>query len=835
MQRTLPRESKIRLSFWRGITAPDIFIGLFGLLLFAIIVSGGGAAKIVFGIFFMCLYASLFFNFGGERGYLILGYTIKHFFRTNTFTKVGKPKANIEMLNGIKKERDNIVLCKDGSAICAIKLQPIEFRLLSEEKQNYYIDDLFASALRSLPKSYEFAIYKEEQPLNITPHIQDEHERMHKTLSRGNMGELTKNEMLKRYEISKETADILEQINETHSVCNTYYLLLKGTPKNVENVAGMIAERLSDGGLTASICKPPYKVIKKSVKFNYKSTRFGKKLLYHFVITKYPLSVNNAWGMNIFDIPNTKITMRCKAVPKDKATKRIDNAIMEIAGRKRNKASKIVDAETHLATLEDLLVGLQNENEVLYDTTLIITAEGNQAMADTKRALIENGFSFNQLPARQFEAFTSSQITNLNSVKFSTGLTSSNISALFPFVSNELIEKGGMLIGENDAPVFFNAWKRDDEFVNSNILILGKTGSGKSYAAKTILTKLATENSRAFVFDPDGEYTDIANALAGKVIDVASNTHGIINPLQIMQTLGDDGEQRNDYHAHLQFLEEFFKSVLPGIDSDNLERLNNLIVDLYRKFGIDENSDVKKIDSDKFPTFDDLGLFVKSQLESKPNLEKVYTYIAKFMTGGRYSNIWNGHTSLSANEQFISFNFQSLFASKNTVIANGQMLLIYKWAENEIINNRQLNNAKHTDKHVIIAIDEAHLFIDGKHPIALDFMYQLAKRIRKYSGMLIVITQSVKDLTGTPEIARKSEAIIAASQYSLIFNLSPSDMKDLCTLYDKSGKINEVEQYCLSHNPRGAAFFIASPERRTNFKIVATPAIHKIITNKEKS
>ncbi|MBD5091848.1 MAG: hypothetical protein HDT36_00475, partial [Clostridiales bacterium] len=185
------------------------------------------------------------------------------------------------------------------------------------------------------------------------------------------------------------------------------------------------------------------------------------------------------------------------------------------------------------------------------------------------------------------------------------------------------------------------------------------------------------------------------------------------------------------------------------------------------------------------------------------------------------------------NEQFISFNFQSLFASKNTVIANGQMLLITKWLENEIINNRHLNHQNNTNKHIVIALDEAHLFIDEKRAVALDFMYQLAKRIRKFNGMLIVITQSVKDLTGTPEIARKSEAIIAASQYSMIFNLPPNDMSDLCKLYSKAGGINEVEQHCISHNPRGVAFFISSPEKRTNFKIVATPEIHKIITNKE--
>ena len=125
-------------------------------------------------------------------------------------------------------------------------------------------------------------------------------------------------------------------------------------------------------------------------------------------------------------------------------------------------------------------------------------------------------------------------------------------------------------------------------------------------------------------------------------------------------------------------------------------------------------------------------------------------------------------------------------------------------------------------------MDEAHLFIDEKYPIALDFMYQLAKRIRKYNGMEIVITQSIKDFAGTPETARKSMAIINVSQYSLIFPLSPNDMNDLCALYEKAGQINEIEADNIVHNERGCAFLISSPESRTNIRIVATPYFEKL-------
>jgi type IV secretory pathway VirB4 component len=129
-----------------------------------------------------------------------------------------------------------------------------------------------------------------------------------------------------------------------------------------------------------------------------------------------------------------------------------------------------------------------------------------------------------------------------------------------------------------------------------------------------------------------------------------------------------------------------------------------------------------------------------------------------------------------------------------------------------------------------VVIDEAHVFIDSKYPIALDFMYQLAKRIRKYNGMQIVITQNIKDFVGTEELARKSTAIINASQYSFIFPLSPNDMSDLVKLYEKAGAINETEQEDIVNNGRGRAFLITAPQARTNVEIIADPEIRKLFT-----
>ena len=211
------------------------------------------------------------------------------------------------------------------------------------------------------------------------------------------------------------------------------------------------------------------------------------------------------------------------------------------------------------------------------------------------------------------------------------------------------------------------------------------------------------------------------------------------------------------------------------------------------------------------------------------------TYIQKFATGGRNSDLWNGPTTILTDENLITFNFQTLFASKNNKLANAQMLLVFKYLNNEIINNKKFNEEyyKRTGndikRQVVIAVDEAHMFIDPDSPVALNFMAEMAKRIRKYQGMQIVITQNIKDFLGTPEIQRRSAAIINACQYSMILQLAPNDMADLLQLYKSAGGINKREQEGIVTAERGEIFVISGPMDRTFVKLVAMPNVREIM------
>ena len=154
------------------------------------------------------------------------------------------------------------------------------------------------------------------------------------------------------------------------------------------------------------------------------------------------------------------------------------------------------------------------------------------------------------------------------------------------------------------------------------------------------------------------------------------------------------------------------------------------------------------------------------------------------------------------------------------------MLLITKYLSQEIINVRELNRNRRDDDllHPVLFFDEGYQFIDEKNTIALDFIYEQYKKIRKYGGMCGFITQNISDFN-REGIADKTTAILKNSQYSFIFPLKEGDVKDLVELYSGATELNEVEQYEIANNGRGRAFLINHAKSRLCFDVIAPDVI----------
>ena len=879
MVRIIPRKTKVKFEFFRGVTGLDILLGAIFLAIAIILFTSNFPMAIWVGIAWVIIAVSLFFKFADDvRFYTTIIYLLKFAAQKKKFVKGSENKKGDikEMLpyEGIVQDRYIDFGIYYGMVI---EVQPMFFTLLTENFQDNVIES-FANALRRLNNNQTCSIVKIRKPMVLDHYIYNENKKYDTLYDMQYDGQITEKEIDARAPIFEERVSFFEYINRQAKIYKDYfYLVIYDKDRELlENTAtGMINSMAASlNPITSKILtgKDLYVFLKANVgkdfderdldimpfnkymdwvtpdkiKFNIAKYYVDKDCYRVYNLIDYPIQVGNAWAAPFFPLDRTKVIMKFNPMPRMDSEKQIDKAIMEMESKlaKSGRSSTQIDLQTHLDTLKELLVSLKNNNQQLYNVNTYIVTE-DAAKKEVRAMLKQQGFRYSEMFSRQVDGFISSNISRLDTMKSTMrGIPTSTLAASFPFISNSLQDYNGIYLGDNEYPVFVDFFKRDRERVNSNMMIIGKSGSGKSYATKTLLTNLAADNCKIFILDPENEYRDLTRNLGGKFIDVGSSLQGIINPFHVITSLDASEDEKEEYDEngeliveekkvddsftqHLQFLEQFFRVILEGINADAFEVLNSLVIDMYKKKGITYKTNLSKFKPEDYPTFDDLYNLILERLKTAKddfsirNLMTVETYIKKFATGGRNSALWNGPTSIETNENFVTFNFQSLVAGNNPTVTNAQMLLVFRYLNNEIINNKDFNQKYHKNRKIIVAVDEAHIFINPKYPIALDFMAQMAKRIRKYGGMQIVITQNLADFVGSDEIKRQSTAVINACQYSLIFSLAPNDVNDLIELYKKSGGINEEEQNSIVTAGVGQAFLITGPTSRTTVQVVA--------------
>lgn len=886
--RIIPKKTKVSMEFFKGIETIDVFVAAVGSLFTVSILFSNLPYRLWIGLVVGCIFGVSLVSLEEDKAYMTLYYTLRYMAQQKSYPSDKKKSFSVPEITAFTGIDQEFIEYKGEYYGIVVEIPDIELRFYTESRQNHLIDQIYGSVLRTISDTETASMVKIDRPILYDSYIDTEIEKMKALMAAYGNGVLDRDELETRKKIIQDRLMMLSGFNRENKIYKPFHYLIFYS-KDKELLKNQMMNMLSvmqSGGMECSVLRDQeiaiflkynytmdfderevYKlkpeeymdwILPKKIEFGTRTITYDGLTTYNFRVADYPTMVGNAWGHSVFNQNGTRVVMKIKPVESYKGTKRIDRAIDELREQSNStgKTSKLLELKTHIETLSEVLRLLQNNSETLFDVNIYVSAydydanelaskEKTSALIErkkiVKRNMRERGFVLNDCYMQQFDVYASAQVSALDCYsRKSRGIHSGSVAAAFPYVNRILSDHGGLFIGKTGRiPVFIDFFKRDRERVNSNVVIVGKSGSGKSYATKTILSNLAADNSKIFILDPENEYTTLARNLGGKIIDIGSAVDGRLNPFQIILGLSDEeGEQdHNGFHMHLQFLEEFYRQILPNIQQDALEYLNNLTIRMYEEKGIDEGTDLSVLSPEAYPIFDDLyetilhDFQVSNSEYSKNNLRILINYVSKFASGGRNSFLWNGPASLSVKENFIVFNFQSLLANKNNMIANAQMLLVLKWLDNEIIKNRDYNQRFQTNRRIIIVVDEAHVFIDSKYPIALDFMFQMAKRIRKYNGMQIIITQNIKDFVGTEELERKSTAIINACQYSFIFPLSPNDMHDLCKLYEKAGALNESEQEEIVNNGRGRAFIITSPLSRTSVEILAGKQLEQLFSD----
>ncbi len=870
----IPKRIKVRIEFLKGITLSDIIVAAIAATIAILLAFSNLPYKWYFALAWVSLCATLFLKIEEDlRLYSSLGLALrfvafkKKYAKTDVDKKTGRLKIkDIIPYEGIIKDR--FIDFKEYYGM-VIEIKPIEFGLLALDKQDMVIRS-FANGLRRINNNQTASIIKVSKSLVFDDYIAIEDKKYDTLMELQYEDEMGMDEIEARAQVFETRVKQLQNMNREEKVYKDFFYIVvydKDRDALENTVNGMVStlansvvpldcHRLNGKELTVffkanygryfderdleSIPTNQFTNWAIPEEIRFKTTKFfiDKQPYRSFTLTDYPTQVGNAWGAPFFLLDRTNIVVNFRPIPKALGERRIDKSIIEMETKLLNtyKSSKQMENELQYNSLKELLQMLKTSNEQLFEVNTHLVCE-DSSKKEVRAILKQNGYKYTEMFGRQVDAFISRNISALDTIKqHKREIPTTTLASVFPFISGALMDQKGIYIGHNEYPVFVDFFDRTVR-ANSNAMIIGKSGSGKSYATKMLLTNLACDNSKVFILDPEDEYTPLCYNMRGKFIDVGSSQRGRFNPFHIMTTLqSDEGGDDDSYSTHLQFLEEFFRVVLPGIPSDAFELLNSITIDAYKEKNIDSTTPLTKLKPEDYPIFDDIDRLTKTKMLKEKDaymlatLQTVATYISKFSSGGRNSNLWNGPMSIATKENFVTFNFRSLLANRNQTIANAQMLLVFKYLDNEIIKNKDFNDKYRANRHIIVAVDEAHVFINPKHPIALEFMAQMAKRIRKYNGMQIVITQNIKDFVGSVEIQRQSTAIINASQYSFIFSLAPNDITDLIELYRNAGEINKEEQDNIVTAGVGQCFLITGPLARTSLKIEANETVRELFS-----
>jgi hypothetical protein len=145
--------------------------------------------------------------------------------------------------------------------------------------------------------------------------------------------------------------------------------------------------------------------------------------------------------------------------------------------------------------------------------------------------------------------------------------------------------------------VVVDLWKRGGDRNNSNIVVMGVAGVGKSTAVKHIALSEYMKGTKIIFIDPESEYKELCKLLNGDWINAGGGSNGKINPLQIRPAPRDDeneefplykdeGNDMSDMALHLKNLEIFFNLYIPDLTMMQKAVLKQCLIELYNQFHI---------------------------------------------------------------------------------------------------------------------------------------------------------------------------------------------------------------------------------------------------------
>lgn len=564
-------------------------------------------------------------------------------------------------------------------------------------------------------------------------------------------------------------------------------------------------------------------IVPSTVKFNVDHYICGDSYRSVWAIKEYPPQTSNQAILSRFgDKEAVTLHMYTRFVDGVEQRKILQNASRN--NKMLANSNDIEDSVTGEGNLEDvveLLNDLRKNREPLLHCAVYIELTANsleklrELQSDVSMEMTREKLSVDRLTLRQKEGFLACMPCGYNvfGTQFERVLPASSVANCYPFNYSGKTDPNGFYIGKDKfgTNIIVDFDRRADDKTNSNILILGNSGQGKSYLLKLILTNLRMAGKNIISLDAEQEYEDLCNNLGGCYVDLMSGVY-MINPLEPKAWTDNVNESEDDspeafrkstrLSQHISFLKDFFR-VYKDFDDPQIDALEILLTRLYGKYGINDNADYDKLKADDYPVMADLYELVESEyhryevgsksLFTEDLLRELCLGLHSMCVGAE-SKFFNGHTNIS-DDKFLVFGVKGLMEA-NKKLKDAMLFNILSYMNHKLL----------TKGNTTASIDELYLFLTNL--TAIEYIRNASKRVRKKDSSIILASQNIEDFL-MPDVKEMTKPLFSIPTHQFMFNAGNINPRD----YMDALQLEESEYDLIKYPERGTCLFKCGNER----------------------
>ena len=496
--------------------------------------------------------------------------------------------------------------------------------------------------------------------------------------------------------------------------------------------------------------------------------------------------------------------------PKERISQKLGQQI-------RINRSKIKDASDTNSDFDDLdsairsgyylKNGLSN-NEDFYYMSLLVTITANSTpelewrIAEMKKLLISQDMDIQVCNFVQEAAFLSAlPMVNLDKklyAKSRRNVLTSGAASCYPFTSYEICDDNGILLGvnkHNNSLVIVDIFN-SQVYKNANMSIIGTSGAGKTFTMQLMALRMRRRNIQIYVIAPlkGHEFHRACRNIGGAFIQISPASKNCINVLEIRKVDKTSSElidgpsiERSELAGKIQRLHIFFSLLIPDMNYEEKQLLDEALVQTYTKKGISHENDslIDPHNPDKYKEMPILGDLYEILLE-KPETKRLANILNRMVNGSAKS--FNQQTNVDLSNKYTVLDISELSGDLLTV---GMFVALdYVW-----------DKAKEDrTKEKAIFIDEVWQLIGASaNSLAAEFVLEIFKIIRGYGGSAICATQDLNDFFSL-EDGKYGKGIINNSKTKIILNLEDEEAQRVESIL----KLSETEVMNITHFARGS-------------------------------